>query len=71
MKQNTETIAKQNDGCTLTCQGCTSCSAVNFEESRSIKSAGRNDSMQLYSAEALSYYFYFLPTLNRALGGSI
>ena len=67
MKQNEKTNRNAEVDCKpSSCLECFNCYAVNFEEARKIAPAVKHESSQLYDAEALSYYFYFLPAVNRA-----
>ena len=67
-------VMKKNDNAnganvickTAACMECDLCKAINFEEKRVAKLESNNEMRSLYGAEALSYYFYFMPASNRA-----
>ena len=66
MKPNENTSSMQPVCKTAACMECDLCKTVNFEEKRDTKPDPGSEMKSLYGAEALSYYFYFMATSNRA-----
>lgn len=52
--------------CVAACAGCELCSSINLTGSNIRDEEAPTSKGSLYAAEALIYYFYFLPATNRA-----
>lgn len=65
MKKN-ENTHKEKATCREVCRGCGFCNVANYEERRTHRPDTRLENRGLYGAEAMSYYFYFVPGARQA-----
>jgi hypothetical protein len=66
MKRDRQTNATAEE-CTIPrCVECELCRVFNFGDKQIKRSEVDGEVKSLYGAEALTYYFYFMPVTNRA-----